>query len=308
MSTFPEIIRRRITQVLALPERALRSLASIAVGASTLLTELLFPESLRTTTTYKVTIGMMQQFILEKVAGMESDVSEEEAVISDDFAQRKLAGTVLEAAGLLTIRFSPLWVFAIAGDAAGGSKAYLERLVRHLKENGVIDEGVEVKELEDLLEAIQVATSRSAMAMDVPPLSQESLRVLAEETKADYAKAFKQTTNLMPRLDDLWTRMKQLSETEKISMERLGGILALDAISWSKRGAAAARAVGKSGAELFNERILDSYRKTLSDASEKGVEAYLRDHMRPFLQMAKKHFDLGRETWTEKALGGRLDE
>ena len=55
--SFSEVVRQRIAQVLSLPERTIRSLATIAVGASTLLTDTLFPKALRGTTTYKVTIG-----------------------------------------------------------------------------------------------------------------------------------------------------------------------------------------------------------------------------------------------------------
>lgn len=305
MSILFEQMRRRLTQVLSLPERTIRFLATIAVGASTLLTEAVFPETLRGTTTYQVTIGMMQQFILEKVAGMESEVSNEAVGITDDFAQRKLAGTALEAAGLLTIGFSPLWVFAIAGDAAGGSKVYLNRLVEHLKENGVIEQGAEATELVDVLEAVQGAASRSAIAVDMPPLSRESLLSMAAETRERYVKAFERTTNLLPRLDEIWERMRQLAARENVSMERVGGILTLEAISWSKKGVKTARAAGQTGIELIDEKILESYRQTLSRASAKGVDAYIRDHMRPFFQMAKAHFDSSRETWTDKVLRSR---
>jgi hypothetical protein len=305
MSTFVETVRKRFFHALSLPERAIRSLATVAVGASTLLTESLFPETLRGTTTYKVTIGMMQQFILEKVAGMGSEVKDGEVEISDDFAQRKLAGTALEAAGLLTMGFSPLWVFAIAGDAAGGSKLYLNRLVKRLKENGVMEPEAEGNDLVDVLEAVQHAASKSAIAVDMPPLSQESLTTLAEETRAGYARAFERTTNLMPRLNEIWERMEKLADRENISLERLGGIMAVEALSWSKKGANTVMAAGQTGIELFDEEILESYRNTLSALSEKGVDGYIRDHMRPFMQKAKAYFDLSRETWTEKMLEGK---
>jgi hypothetical protein len=140
----------------------------------------------------------------------------------------------------------------------------------------------------------------------MPPLSRESLSDLAEETRVGYAKTFERTTNLMPRLDELWERMEKLADRESISIERVGGIMTLEAVSWSKKGTATVIAAGQTGIELFDEKILDSYRRTLSQASEKGVDVYIRDHMRPFLQMAKAHFDSSRETWTEKMLGGNV--
>ena len=260
---FFDAARQHLTYALSLPERTIRSMAALAGGASTLLTETLFPESLRGTTTYHVTIGMMQRFVVERVAGMESEV---------------------------------------AGDAAGGSNVFLNRLVEHLKENGVVAEDTEPTELVDVLESVQEASIKSATAIDTPPLSREELSELADEMKASYGKAFANTANLMPRLDDIWGRMEQLASRDNVSIERLGGIMTVDAASWSKKGAGTMLAAGRTGAELFDEKILDSYRKTLATASEQGVDQYVSEHLRPFLQSARSHFDPSRTTWTERTL------
>ncbi len=301
---FFDAARQHLTYVLSLPERTIRSMAALAGGTSTLLTETLFPESLRGTTTYNVTIGMLQQFVVERVAGMESEVAEGQDEIGDDYVQRKMAGTALEVAGLVTMGFSPLWVLAIAGDAAGGSKVFLNRLVEHLKEDGVVTEDTKATELVDVLEAVQEASSKSAAAVDTPPLSREELSELADEMKASYGKAFENTTDLMPRLDDIWGRMERLASRDNVSIERLGGIMTVDAVSWSRKGASAMLAAGQTGVELFDEKILDSYRKTLATASEQGVDKYVSDHLRPFLQSARSHFDSSRTTWTERKLAG----
>ncbi|MCK5054806.1 MAG: hypothetical protein KAR65_11020, partial [Anaerolineales bacterium] len=234
---FFEAARQRLMYALSLPERTIRSLAALAGGTSTLLAEMLFPESLRGTTIYNVTIGLMQQFIVERVAGMESEISEDRTELGDDYVQRKMAGTALEAAGLLTMGASPLWVLAIAGDVAGGSKVFLNRLLKHLKENGIVAEETEVAELVDVLEAVQEASTKSAITIDTPPLSREDLSKLADEMKVSYGQVFKSTTNLMPRLDAIWKNMEQLARRENISIERLGGIMTVDAVSWSKKGA-----------------------------------------------------------------------
>jgi hypothetical protein len=303
MSRFSEAVRQRLTQVLSLSERAVRALSAVAVGASTLLTETLLPEALRGTTTYQVTIGLMQQYILEKVAGMETEIAAGQGGVSNNFAQRKMVGTALEAAGLLTVRFSPLWVFAIAGDVAGGSKVYLNRLVEHLKEKKIIAQETEVKELAGLLEAIQHAARQTATAVDTPPLSRKELSAMADEMRAGYGQAFERTADLIPQLDDIWESMQQLARRENISLERLGGLMMVDAVSGVKKGAGIVLAAGQTGARLFDEAILDSYRKTLAAASEQGVDGYMRDHMRPFLRAARSHFDSERTTWIERKLG-----
>ena len=81
--------------------------------------------------------------------------------------------------------------------------------------------------------------------------------------------------------------------------------MTVDAVSWSswsKKGARMALATGRTGAELFDEKILDSYRKTLIAAAEQGIDKYMSEHMRPFMQSAKAHFDPAQKTWTEKKL------
>ena len=290
------------TGIRTLPERTIRSMAALAGGTSTLLTETLFPEALRGSTTYTVTIGMMQQFVIERIAGMESEMDGNQVELGDDYVQRKMAGTALEAMGLLTMSASPLWIFAIAGDAAGGSKVFLNRLVEHLKENDILTEHVNPSELVDVLEAVQNATNKSAIAIDAPPLSQEELSELADEMKVSYGKVFANTPNLVLLLNDIWERMEQLASRDNISLERLGGIMTIDAVPWKKKGVGTMRAASRAGVELFDENILDSYKKTLSIISEQGVDKYMSEHLKPFLKSAKSHFAPSKKTWTESKL------
>jgi len=301
--SFFETARQRLMYTLSLPERTLRSLAALVGGTSILLAETLFPNSLRGTTTYKVTIGLMQQFIVERVAGMKDKINEDHVQLREDYIQRKMAGTALEAAGLLAMGYSPLWVFAILGDAAGGGKVFLNRLVKYLKENDVLSEEIEARELVDVLEAVQEASIQSASTIDTPPLSRVELSELANEMKSNYGRVVESATNLMPRLEAIWRNMEQLALRENISVERLVGIMTVDAATWSKKGMNIALATGQTSTELFNENILDSYRKTLAMTSKQGIDEFLSSHMRPFMQSARAHFDPAQKTWTEIKLG-----
>jgi hypothetical protein len=305
---FIDVAYQRLRYGLSLPERTIRSLASLAGGTSSLLVETLFPESLRKTITYELTIGLMQRFVVEQVAGMEPKRLEGTTELAKDYVQRKMAGTALEAAGLLTIGFSPLWVMAIAGDAAAGSKIFLNRLVKYLKQNGVMAEQKQARNLLDVLEAIQDASRRSATALDMPPLTRRDLVAMADEMKASYYQVFKNSKNLLPHLEAIWQRMEQIARRDNVSMERLSGAVALDVVTWSKRGMGVARSAGRAGSELIDEQILDSYRRALATAAEQGMDKYMRDQMRPFLQMAKAHFDPARKTWTETRLKGKGDD
>ncbi len=312
MAGFLDEIRERLGYLVSLPERTLRSLAAVAGGTTSLLTDTLFPEVLRGTTMYRIFIGDAQKFIIEKIAEVQAqqDADKGDPGASDPaYLQKKMIGGALETAGLLAMHFSPLWVFAVAGDAAAGTGAFLDRLVKHLKRNGVIAEETQVKGLTDVLEAMQAASQRSASAIDTPPLSREEINKLAEEMTSTYQNMFSSVTNLVPRLDDLWSRMERVASRENVSLERIGGILTVDVASWGKKGFGAAMAVGQTGAGLFGEKVLDSYGKTLNAVSEQGVTNYLNTRMKPFLQAAAAHFDPDRKTWTEALLtGGRREE
>lgn len=294
-----------LTYTLSLPERALRSLAALIGGSTELLAKSLLPESLRGTTTYRVTVGLFQKFLVERMAEIEpKDVTTAKGQLKDKFVQRKLLGNVLEAAGLLTMRFSPLWVLAIAGDAAGGSKVFLERLIRHLKANDVIPENSEPKELVDVLEAVQNATDKSATALDQPPLSREELTQLADEMKESYSKVLTTSVDLIPDLTKVWDDIEEVSQKEKVSLEKIMGMMVFEAASFVEKSVGTVAAVGKTGVELFDESIVQSYRKTLERINVEGVDSYIANHFQPFVQAAKEHFNIGKKTWLERKLSG----
>lgn len=291
-------LRQQLVSFLAYSERTIRSTSAVAVGASTLLTENLIPASLRKTTTYRVTLGMLQSFLIEKVAEMETESADFE--INDDFAQRKVMGTAIEAAGLLAVGFSPLWVFAIIGDSVGGGKLYLNRLVDQLKKDGLIEEETSISGISEMFDAIENASSRSATALDMPPLSREDFSKLTADMSSGYGDAFDKTSAVMPTLDTMWETMESVSKRENISMETLLGYMTLDAM---KQGANVTWSAGKTGAKLFDEKIIDSYRETVSRVSDKGVDNYIANHLRPYFDAASAHFDASKKTWIETKLG-----
>ena len=323
MSRFLDSLSRQLGYMVSLPERTIRSLAAAAGGTMSLLTETLFPESLRGTTLYRTFLGDTQRFILEKIAQVQPVTGESKPAGDADqqlqsepasvrpvessptgagdpqYVPKKMVGTALETAGLFAMHFSPLWVFAIAGDAAAGSSVFLDRLVEQLKRNGVLPPEADIGRLDDLLAAIQDTARQSATAIDTPPLSREELGKLASDMTSAYGRMFGRATNLLPRLETLWTQMEQITSRDNISMEKLGGILSIDVAQWGRKGIGAVLAVGQTGADLFGEKILDSYARTLETIGKEGVTEYLNRRMAPFLQAAADHFDPERRTWTE---------
>lgn len=304
MSQFFQSAFRSLGYLLSLPERTVRSLAAVAGGTTSLLTDTLFPESLRDTTMYKIFVGDAQRFVIEKVAAVQRETQgQPDTPQTANYMQRKIVGGALETAGLFAMHFSPLWVFAIAGDAAAGTSVFLQRLAEQLKQNGVIPEDTQVTGLADLLGAIHDTSRQSAGAIDTPPLSREELGQLANDMMAGYQQMFTRATDLLPRMEEIWGQMQRIADRQNISIDTLSGVLTMDVAQWAKKGVGAVLALGQTGGDLLGEHILDSYVETLDKVSEQGVTNYISERMTPFLQCAIGHFDPGKASWTESLIG-----
>lgn len=283
----------------------MRSAAAVVGGTSLLLTETLFPDVVKDSTTYRVMVGNFQRFVIDQVAQVGYFPAGENERVLDGYISRKLVGNVLELAGLLTMSFSPVWVFALAGDAAGGGKVFLDRLTLNLKRHGVIKPESDPKDMVGLLEAIQKASSTSANAVDMPPLSRRQLAELAGDLRDGYGQMFAGSRSLLPRFNAIQSRMERTAKEEGLTVEEVSGMMAIDVASWGKAGVGTTAAVGRTGAELFGEKILASYERTLDELSSQGASAYLNRYMKPFMGAAAAHFDPKKSTWTQETLLGR---
>ena len=288
----PDDVRRRLRYLVSLPERTIRSLAAVIAGMTALLTEMILPDAVRDSTIYKITVGMTLQFVTERVAQVKAEGTAPNSLLAldSDFARRKVVGTLLESAGLLAINFSPLWVFAIAADVAAGSSIFLERLAAQLKRNGVIAEDTGIAGLVDVLAAMQEASRKTAIAVDTPPLSRAELARLADELTTSYGRMFSGMAGILPRFEMIWTRMQQVAVKEDVPLESLGGMMTVDPASWGKKVSGTALAIGWTGAELFGEKILDSYAETLERIAAEGLDSYFGRRMKPYLDAARGHF------------------
>lgn len=285
-------VSRALLYVLTFPERLLRALAAGVGGVVFVLADVLVPRAIQRTTIYYLLLGGGMRFAVERLAGMPRDElgTEELPPLPGQYQRRKLVGTAIEAAGLLTVGFSPLWVFAIAADAASGSKVFLHRLEHHLKQQGAIRQDARVDDLTDLLDALQEAARAMTSVLDTPPLSRKDLALISARLRSSYAEVFSETRNLSDRLDRLWERMKKWDDSRGVNMGRLDTMMASNAAERLRRGRAAVGAVGMTGRELFGEEILEGYRQTLEHASKWGWGQYLLSAYRPFWESAKAQF------------------
>ena len=91
-------------------------LGSLIGGSTLLLTKTLIPSAVKNSNSHRFTFGMFWTFLIKNVDKLGDFQTDTE--LQEHFLNRKLLGTFLEAAGLLNMHLSPVWVFAIASDAA----------------------------------------------------------------------------------------------------------------------------------------------------------------------------------------------
>ena len=285
--------------LVSFPERAIRSAAALVGGTSLLLTETLLPDVVRSTTTYRVFIGDLQKTLITRVAQVQMASESPENAITNQYLQKKIVGSSLEAIGLLTVRFSPVWALAIISDAAGGSQVFVNRLVQNLKANGLIDPQSEPKSLADLLAAIQNAANTSVRAIDTPPLSEAELTAVTDELAADYGDMSTKSQHLLSRINAIGTRMEDVATEQGLSLEQVNGIMTIDAAKLSESSLSAGLTLSQTSGELFVEQILNSYGRTLDRITQQGPGNYLSEAMTPFLEAALSHLDPDKDTWTE---------
>ncbi|MCG8503942.1 MAG: hypothetical protein MI755_05000, partial [Sphingomonadales bacterium] len=301
--TYLQKLNRYLMLTLSIPERAARALGGMVGGTTLLLCNTLLPNMVRNSSSYHFTMGMFQSFLVRNLAGMrEVDTAE----LQENFVHRKMVGTGLEAAGLLTMHLSPVWVFAIASDAAKGGKVFLQRLVSELKDNGVIDPERNPESLEQILQAIDDVGHRGATAIDTPPMSMQEISDLASELRTSVGSLAGNSASLLPRFEEIWDQISAVAKKENLSREQVLGMLSVSAASIAGTGFNTAGAVSKTGYAIVDEVILTDYKNTLGEISEEGALSYMNNHMRPFVANAQQQFDFRRETWTQRKLGPML--
>ncbi|MDA0278989.1 MAG: hypothetical protein O3C29_00880 [Proteobacteria bacterium] len=292
--TYLDRLNHYLALSFSLPERLARALGSLIGGSTLLLTKTLIPSAVKNSNSYRFTFGMFQTFLIKNVAQLDDFQTDTE--LQEHFLNRKLLGTSLEAAGLLTMHLSPVWIFAIASDAAKGGQVFLNRLVHHLKEHDVIAEDSNPESLEQVLLSIHDMGRLGATAIDTPPLTMLEVEELAAQLRESTASLRKNSANLLPRFEAIWNQISQVASQENLSTEQVLGMLSVSAASIDQTSVGTAGALGKTGFYFLDEIILNDYKETLADISDTGSLGYMQQNMQPFVQNAQSHFNFKNET------------
>jgi hypothetical protein len=269
----------------SIPERVVRSTAAAVGGALYETGALVLPRFVRRSRLYEATAKNLLRVAIEGVGGVKGASSlEGSGPTAGELAKRKGAGNVVELGSIAAFGFSPLWLLAAASDLLRGSRLYLNALVGELKRAGVLAEDAEFGSFEELLEALERGTGRTARLIDIPPLELAELRASIEELRAD--------VDALPAPDELAAAYRGLVRTAERERRPLLEVSTGVGIAFLT----SARHVGR-------EHIVVPYREDWRPVRREGFSAYARRVAGPYGRAVEGHFDHRRPTWTERLIG-----
>lgn len=276
---------RRLTFILSLPERAVRSVIALVGGGVRETTELVLPRFVRRSRLYEATAKNVLRVSIELVGGVAAPAgaADEYEPNAARLAVRKTAGNVVELGSIAAFGFSPLWLLAAAADVSRGTRLYLDAFVAELKVAGVLADDAELGTVDDLLAALEGSAGTAARLVDVPPLELAALRASLTDLRTD-ASELPTPVELTRIFDGLRTTAVREQRT---LLEVSTGVGA---------------AFFNSARHMGREHLLDSYREDLRPLRQEGFGAYAARVSRPYGAAVAGHFDPTRTSLTEKGI------
>jgi hypothetical protein len=280
----------RLTYLLSLPERVFRAVAALAGGTIHETAKLVLPRLVRRSRLYEATAKNLLRISIEVVGGVEAPTSTADEYEPDakKLAVRKTAGNAFELGSIAAFGFSPLWLLAGAADVTHGTRVYLDALVRELKEAGVVAPDAHLRSVDDLLGALEGGSGTAARLIDIPPLELAALRESLTNLREDAA-----GLPTPAELAALYDGLRTTAVRERRSLLEVSTGIGIAFFN-------SARHVGR-------QHLLDPYTEDLRPVRDEGFGAYAARVSRPYGQAVARHFDLERESLTERGIG-RLGE
>jgi hypothetical protein len=272
--------RGNLGYLLSLPERVIRAIAAALGGAIYEATEVLLPGWLRGTRLYRAIVAGLLRISIELVGGAKNILPEDD-IGAGELAVRKAAGTGIEVLGLLTMGWSPLWLFAVVADLTGGTRVYLRELVSQLKQDGVLSGDANVASVEELLNTLEGSSGVVAEALDIPPLSVGDMRA-SWQVLRDKSTDLPDTENLA----SLFRQLQQVAKQENSSVRSVSSLIAAGAV--------------RAGVRVGQVYIFDFYQDALQTINKEGLSLYSKRVTFPYLAVARSHFDSSRPSYTER--------
>lgn len=280
-------MRRRVSFLLSLPERLVRSIAALAGGTVHETAQLVLPRLVRSSRLYEATAKNLLRVSIELVGGVTPPHGATEAEFEPNakrLAVRKTAGNVVELGSIAAFGFSPLWLLAAAADVTHGTRVYLDAFTRELKSAGVVAADARFASVDDLLAVLEGTSGTAARLIDIPPLEVAALRRSLADLRDD-------ASGLpTPReLASLYEGLRAEAARERRSLLEVSTGIGIAFFN-------SARHVGR-------QHLLDPYTEDLRPVRDEGFAAYAARVSRPYAEAVGRHFDRDRATLTERGLG-----
>jgi len=297
--------RKTTEYALSLPERLVRSLSGIVAGAAREIGEVILPARVRRSRLYSAVVGATLQFLIEQVAEIEASGAQ---ALPGDFMLRKVAGNVVDIAGIAAFHASPLWVLAALSDVAGAGREVIVQISEALTEAGLLKSDHAFSNVNELLNGLEMTTAQMVQSVHMPPLNVAALR-------EDWGKLCYEASRIpkaaLPDPDQIWgqwNELKQEAARQERSVLELSSLLAIAAIRtlpenarWLSR---AVKVSGRRTGEMVAHTLFDHYRDTLQEIRDVGYVRYWLREFRPYFNGAARQFSMKRMSMTERVLSG----
>ena len=289
----------------SLPERLVRSAVGLGAGVVREVGEVAIPESIRRGQLYQNLVDTTLRFLIEQVGGAEGVYKTDEK-LAEDFLVRRTAGNVLELAGIVAFRASPVWVLAALADLSGMGRHLIPEISDALKAEGLLEKEAEFSSVDQVLDGLEKTSSRLAATVNAPPLDVASLRKEWNALREDARSLTPASLPSREAIGQLWTQLKSESARQERSVFEMSSMLAVsaagklpDSVRWLS--ASAKSAASRTG-KVFGAALLEYYSQTLGEIRDVGFVRYAGRQLRPYVRAAVVQFSPKRPSLTQRLL------
>jgi len=289
----------------SLPERFVRSAVGLGAGVVREVGEVAIPESIRRGQLYQNLVDTTLRFLIEQVGGAEGVYKTDEK-LGEDFLVRRTAGNVLELAGVVAFRASPVWVLAALADLCGMGRHLIPEISDALKAEGLLEKDAEFSNVDQILDGLEKTSSRLASTVNTPPLDVASLRREWAALREDARSLTPASLPSRESIGQLWTQLKSESARQNRSIFEMSSMLAVsaagkfpDGVRWLS--ASAMSAASRTG-QVFGVALLEYYSQTLGEIRAIGFVRYAGRQLRPYVRAAVVQFSPKRPSLTQRLI------
>jgi hypothetical protein len=291
--------------LVSLPERLVRSLSAVAAGAVHEVGEVVLPARVRRSRLYQSLVESTVRFFVEQVGEVEGAFPAENA-IPGDFLVRRAAGNLVEIAGLLAFRASPVWVLAALADIAGAGRDLIGEISAALQKEGLLDPSVKFESVDQLLDGLERTSGRLAETANTPPLDIAGLRKEWADLRSEAAHLPRLAFPAPARIKEQWQELQKEAAAQQRSVVELSSVMALSAVRRLPESArwlsSAARTSFRRTGQILGAGILDHYRDTLAEIRQTGYARYFLRELGPYFKGAARQFSPAKRSATERLL------